>query len=298
MASANGAGGVIHDIGFRHYDGPRMGRRWIVRSLAIDTLRGAFGIGRPSREKVMPWILVGCAMIPALVMLIILVAVPDSTLPIQYHGYLLVTQMVSALFVASRAPYSVSRDLRDGVMPLYLSRPLTTRDYIAARFAGLTAAVYIFMLAPITLLLIGALLAELPVWEQLADYSRAAALAALAAALISAIGLAIASRTPRRGFGMAGIITALLLTNGLTGIFHDVISNHGDHHLAGYMVALSPFGLVDGLASTLFGLEAADYPDTPSTLGGGMVFLAVYAALVGYCALLLVRRYRKVGAGG
>lgn len=297
MADANGSG-VIHDIGFRHYDGPRMGRRWIVRSLAVDTLRGAFGIGRPAREKVTPWILVGCAMIPSLVMLIVLFAVPDSELPIQFHAYLVVTQAVSALYVASRAPYAVSRDLRDGVMPLYLSRPLTTGDYVAARLVGLTAAVYFFLLAPITLLFIGALLAELPVGEQLADFSRAAVIAVLIATLISAIGLAIASRTPRRGFGMAGIITALLMTNGLTGIFHDIFQNHGDEHLAGYMVALNPFSLVDGLASTLFGLEAATDPNTPTTLGAGAVFLAVYAALIGCCLWLLVRRYRKVGAGG
>ena len=34
---------VIHDIGFRHYDGPRLGRGWAFRSLLLETLRGITG---------------------------------------------------------------------------------------------------------------------------------------------------------------------------------------------------------------------------------------------------------------
>ena len=48
MAERKGTADVIHDIGFRHYDGPRLGRGWIVRSLLLETLRGVFGLGRPS----------------------------------------------------------------------------------------------------------------------------------------------------------------------------------------------------------------------------------------------------------
>jgi ABC-2 type transport system permease protein len=294
---ANGGDTVIHDIGFRHYDGPRLGRSWIVRSLAVDTLRGAFGIGRPAREKIMPWILVGCALIPALVILIVLIAIPGSGLPTSYHEYLIASQLVPALFVASRAPYAVSRDLRDGVMPLYLSRPLTTRDYVAAKFVGLTSAVFFFLVAPITLLFIGALLAKLPVATQLSGYSRAVVIALIAAVLISAIGLAIASRTSRRGFGMAGIITALLMTNGLASLFFEILRNHGDATMAGYMIALNPFGLVDGIAAGLFGLPAGDGPDVPTTVGAGGIFVVIYVLLLGACWWLLARRYRKVAAG-
>ncbi|WP_208542995.1 hypothetical protein [Nocardioides euryhalodurans] len=32
--------GAIHDIGYRHYDGPRLGAAYIRRSLFVDTLRG------------------------------------------------------------------------------------------------------------------------------------------------------------------------------------------------------------------------------------------------------------------
>ena len=36
-----GPTGQIHDIGYRHYDGPRLGAGFISRSLYVDTLRGA-----------------------------------------------------------------------------------------------------------------------------------------------------------------------------------------------------------------------------------------------------------------
>ena len=38
--------GVIHDIGYQHYEGPRLGRAAIIRALGWHSLRSAFGIGR------------------------------------------------------------------------------------------------------------------------------------------------------------------------------------------------------------------------------------------------------------
>ena len=65
--------GVIHDIGFRHYDGPRLGRGWIVRSLLVETFRGAFGFGRPAKAKVMPWVLIGILLAPPLIFVLVIV---------------------------------------------------------------------------------------------------------------------------------------------------------------------------------------------------------------------------------
>jgi ABC-2 type transport system permease protein len=291
------SGGVIHDIGFRHYDGSRMGRPFVVRSLVADTLRGTFGIGRPGREKVTPWILFGIVMLPAFVMLIILIVGQQDELPTQYNQYLVNLQLVSALFVASRAPYAVSRDLRDGVMPLYLSRPMTTRDYVTARFLGLTSGTAIFLVAPITLLLAGALLAELPVGEQLVNYLLAVVLAVVLAILISAIGLAIACFTQRRGIAMAGIVAVLLLTNGLSGVFGQILDARGEADLAAYMVAFNPYGLVDGIGACLMGLTPGNDPGPPTTMAAGVILVAVYLAILAFCALLLGRRYRKVAAG-
>src|SRR5207253_1508334 len=49
-----GHGGVIHDLGYQHYDGPRLGRAAIIRALYWHSLRSAFGIGRGVRAKIVP----------------------------------------------------------------------------------------------------------------------------------------------------------------------------------------------------------------------------------------------------
>ena len=54
--SSNGAAnGVIHDIGYQRYDGPRLGRAYAMRSLATHGLRTAYGLGRSAGGKVFPW---------------------------------------------------------------------------------------------------------------------------------------------------------------------------------------------------------------------------------------------------
>ena len=63
----------------------------------------------------------------------------------------------------------MSRDLRFRVAPLYFSRPLSRQQYVQAKYAGMATAVFILMAMPITLLLAGAMLAELPVRDQVPD---------------------------------------------------------------------------------------------------------------------------------
>lgn len=56
--------GVIHDIGYRGYDGPREGTGALALSLYVTGLRHAFGLGRSSRSKVLPFLLLGLGALP------------------------------------------------------------------------------------------------------------------------------------------------------------------------------------------------------------------------------------------
>ena len=49
--------GVIHDLGYRHYDGPRDGAATIARTLYVTGLRHAFGLGRSGKSKILPFLL-------------------------------------------------------------------------------------------------------------------------------------------------------------------------------------------------------------------------------------------------
>ena len=53
-ATSPPAAGVIHDLGYRGYDGPRLGRGQIVRALTWHSFRSSFGIGRGVKGKIIP----------------------------------------------------------------------------------------------------------------------------------------------------------------------------------------------------------------------------------------------------
>ena len=119
------------------------------------------------------------------------------------------------IFLGAQSPVVMSRDLRYRVASLYFSRPLSRQQYVQAKYAGMVVALLVLMALPLTLLLAGALLAELPVGDQLADYLRAMAGVALLALLLAGIGLFVAAMTPRRGLGVAAVVGVLLVLSGL-----------------------------------------------------------------------------------
>ena len=57
----------IHDQGYRRYDGPRLGTRHAVRSLARHTFQRILGLRRPARYKILPFLSVIIAYLPAAV---------------------------------------------------------------------------------------------------------------------------------------------------------------------------------------------------------------------------------------
>ncbi|WP_149204135.1 ABC transporter permease [Actinotalea subterranea] len=286
---------VIHDIGFRHYDGERLGRGWVARSLLVETVRGIFGLGRPARSKAMPWSLIGILLVPPLIMALSILLTGAEELPTSYTQYPNALSIVVSLFVAGAAPYCVSRDLRHGVMPLYLSRPMMRTDYVLAKFAGLALSVFGVLALAQTLLLVGALLAKLSVGPQVVGWLGGLLVSAVLAVLLSALTLVVAAFTPRRGLGVAAIITILVVLSGVAEMLTAVARDRGLTTAAQYLPALDPFNLVDGIAVRLLGADSARAHDVPPGILGGLTFVLVTAAVVAGCLGLLIRRYRKVG---
>ena len=280
--------GAIHDIGYRHYDGPRMGASYIQRSLFVETFRGAYGLGRSARSKVMPFVLLAVMALPAVVVGIVTSYVQLETLPISYTGYVFAFQVAVTVFLGSQSPVVMSRDLRFRVVSLYFSRPLSRRQYVQAKYAGMAAALFLLLGLPITLLLAGALLAELPLDEQLPDYLRAMAGAAVYALVLGGIGLVVAAMTPRRGVGVAAVVGVLLILSGLQAAVMGILGERD----SGYTGLISPFTLVDGVVAGLFGAESSIGQEPPGAVGA-VVFAAVAVAVVVACYAILVTRYRR-----
>lgn len=186
----------IHNIGYRHYDGPRLGRAYARRSLFSQSLRGAYGLGRSARSKVLPMLLFVVMCVPALIMVAVAVTTKMKDLPVDYTRYAILLQAVIGLYLASQAPQSVSRDLRFKTVPLYFSRPIERGDYVLAKFAAMTSALFALTAAPLIVLYVGALLAKLDFAEQTKGFAQGLVSVALLSLLFAGIGLVVSAVTP------------------------------------------------------------------------------------------------------
>jgi ABC-2 type transport system permease protein len=156
----------------------------------------------------------------------------------------------------------------------------------------MTAALFILMALPLTLLLAGALLAELPLRDQLPDYVRAMGGAAVHAVVLAGIGLVIAAMTPRRGLGVAAVVGVILVLSGFQATVGSLAEEFGNETFSGYTGLISPYTLVDGVVAGLFGADSSVDQGPPGKVGTA-VFATVVVLLVLGCYAALVARYRK-----
>ncbi|MBW1601695.1 ABC transporter permease subunit [Streptomyces sp. JJ66] len=287
----------IHNIGYRGYDGQRLGRGYARRSLFAQSLRGGYGLGRSAKSKVMPMILTAIMCLPALIVVAVAVATSEITqqLPMEYREYASFLAPVIGLYLAAMAPQSVSRDLRFGTVPLYFSRPVERVDYVLAKYAGMASALFIFTALPLLVLYAGALLAELDFAEQTSGFLLGLVSVAVLSLLYAGIGLLIAALTPRRGFGVAAIIAVLTISYFAVTTVQTIAYEQGAADAVSWLGLASPTSLVSGFATAFL--------DGPSTFPGsvtpgagtGLVYLLVILGLVAGSYAALMARYRKAG---
>jgi ABC-2 type transport system permease protein len=131
------ATGVIHDLGYQRYDGDRLGRAQIVRTLTVYSLRAAFGLGRGAKAKIVPVSAFALMCAPAIINAFIVARGGTRAFP--YDTYSAPVRMIiMIIFVAVQAPELVSRDLRSHC-PAALLRPAAASrgDYPVAKLAAL-----------------------------------------------------------------------------------------------------------------------------------------------------------------
>lgn len=290
-------GGVIHDIGYRHYDGPRLGRAAISRALTISSLRHAYGLGRSGKSKVMPILLLAVMVVPAAIIVGIENAMRLEEPPIVPSDYVFLLQPVIALYLASQAPQLFSRDLRYRSIVLYLARPPRHTDYALAKLAALTGALMVLIGLPLVVLYAGALLAKYDFTDTTKQFLGGLLAALLLSIMLAVIGGLIAAATPRRGFAAAAIIAILIVSFTAVITTIGIVDPDGDMSstAARYAALASPFTLVDALQTWVLQVdrEGVWMPTTQQ----GLVFAGGYVALVAVCCWGLVARYRKVARG-
>ena len=278
--------GVIHDIGYQHYSGPRLGRGYVARSMYVHSLRTAYGLGRSARTKFLPVGLFGLACVAGLILVVVNTLSPVPV--ISYVGAVGAFSYAAAVFVAVVGPELVSRDLRNNLLSMYFSRPMTRIDYALTKLAALATAVFVLLTGPVLIMYLGAVFSGKNGFTGFADQTGHFFLGLLAAAIhsivLAALAVPLASLTGRRVFATGMIIALFLLTEPITG----VLSKIGTGSLSDLAGLFNPSSLLNGVDRWLFG----DGTVSVGSFGPvyGLVAVAVTAAGVG----LSILRYRTV----
>lgn len=294
--AARSATGEIYDLGYRGYDGPRLGRSAAIATLYWHSLRAAFAWGRSGRSKIVPWGLAAFALGPAALATAITALVPNGeVMPFTYDNYMFGLATVLALFIAAQAPELVSSDQRYRVLSLYFSHALDRVDYALAKLAAVVTAVFIIGFAPMVILFLGRVLVAADVPAALGDELQNVPQVVLApliyAVPLGSLGLGIAAWTPRRAYATGAIIAVFMVSVAVSGVLSQVTSGR----LADWTQLVNPFVVADGTRDLLVGEpnpdSAASRSDLPLwVFGVEAVMITVVAAGA------VVWRYRRIAA--
>jgi ABC-2 type transport system permease protein len=284
--------GVIHDIGYQRYAGPRLGHRYIVGSMYTHSLRTAFGLGRTGKAKIFPWLVAGAIGLAAVVVAVLRTQIGPDEMGNVYTGFADTMSWLMIFAVAVAAPELVSRDLRSGLPSLYFSRPLTSNDYVLAKLGALVTAVWMLLGLPqLIIFVISGFSLEggfSVVWDDFGTMLGGMLYAVIWALVFASIALLVSSVTGRRAFAAGGVVAVFLVTTPVVGVMVSLPSTTANH-LAGLF---SPTTLIQGLwrwasrgGPESQGLDVGEF---------GPLYAGITAALVALCVVLLLLRYRKV----
>ena len=292
--------GSIYDLGYRRYEGPRLGRAHAIRSLVVHSFRTTFGLGRSGRAKAAPIILGAIAILPAVIIVGGLTVAArfgfqrqlDDTDLIGFDNYFSAITAIVVLFCAAQAPELFGRDQRHGVLALYFARALRRSDYALGRLLGFMLAVLLMLLIPMVILFVGRVLLSTDIAGQLgANLPRmppVLAQASVIAALYGGLSMAVSAYSPRRAYATAGIIALFVLP----GLVAGIVIGIGSSTVGTWLVLLSPNTIIDGTNALFFGQSLGEeyfFINIPlwAFLVGAVVEIAVVVALI-------LRRFARI----
>jgi ABC-2 type transport system permease protein len=300
VTTGRGPAGSIYDIGYRGYDGPRLGRRHAATTLFVGGLRATFGLGRPGRAKIVPAF---CLALPVIAAVVIVAldafasrfGISDIGVIPGHPDMASSTGVFATILVAVQAPELLGRDVRYRVLSLYFSRALLREDYALAKLAALSAAVTVLALLPHVILTIGALLLTTDVLGALgreaAEWPAILGSTVLTAVATAGVALAVAAFIARRAYATVAIFGVFVVP----GIIAAVLISLELGTASRYLVLLDLGTVLDAANAWFFGVvpTAGVWAMTDLPVWLGLVTAIVVAVASG---AILVQRYRTISA--
>ena len=296
------ASGTVFDIGYQSYTGEREGRRRALTAVYKDGVRIALGLGRGPRAKALPWFFLAVLSMIGLVMAIIAGAANSlggqgtaekMNLPshAQYYG---IASMILFVFASIVAPELLCRDRREGTINLYLVRPLTGSDYVAARWLAFLSVMLVAAWLPQTILFLGLCGGDPDPLKYLqlhwVDIPRFLAAGLAMSAYLTTIAMLVASFTTRRAYAAVFLVGLFAITTPFTvGAAEEI---HGAVGQLISMFALSNIPL--HVSDMIFGATSDPTEEAPARALGSTVLFLWYLAWTSGMAAILWFRYRRL----
>ena len=217
------ATGVVFDIGYQRYAGPREGRNRARRAVYRDGIRKALGLGRGARTKLLPWGFISLLVVIGVVMAVMAGAgqraLGDAGANLlvnaSHRFYYAFTITILFVFAALVAPRLLCPDRRNGTLHLYLVRPLTSTDYLAARWAAFLTVMVVVSWLPQFVLLTGRVLGHPEPVSYLADtwndIPRFLLSGLATGALVTTVAMLASGLATRRGYASVVLIALYLI---------------------------------------------------------------------------------------
>jgi ABC-2 type transport system permease protein len=273
--------GEVYDRGYKHYDGPRLGRRHAFWALARYSMKRALGIKKGWTSKVVPILLYVAVALVVVIPLGVEAFIPAASI-LEYWDFFGFIFLIEGIFVATIAPEMLCGDRRENVLALYFSRAITRLDYLLAKLVAAAILTLTMSLVPPAFYWLGRqFLDDNPMTafkNHADDLGRIVVCGVLIAAYLGALGLAVSSFTGRKSIAVAIIIVGFVISTSLAYALAAAI----DDDITRYFVFLSPVDVIETLSYRLF-----EQPISQDEFGQALSLWQIVAGMLGTVALAL-----------
>jgi ABC-2 type transport system permease protein len=294
--------GTVFDIGYQSYTGIREGRGRARKAVYKDGLRAALGLGRGARAKILPWFFVFVLSAIATVMAIVAGAADriggagtadKMNLP-SHSDYNGIASIIMFVFAAIVGPELLCRDKRDGVINLYLVRPLTGSDYIVSRWAAFMTVMTAAAWLPQVILFLGLCGGDPKPAVYFAahwlDIPRFLLAGLAMAAYTTTLALLTASFTSRRAYASVFLVGLFIITTPFTIGLAQEVSGVAGQWISMFNLSNIPVHVND----IIFGEISEVTSEAPARLFAPWIRVAWYFAWTLIPAGVLWSRYRRL----
>jgi ABC-2 type transport system permease protein len=294
--------GTVFDIGYQNYSGIREGRNRSRLAVFKDGVRAALGFGRGGRAKVLPWVFIGLLATIGLFMALIAGAADRFVGPgaaermnlpshVDFYG---IASIILFVFAAIVGPELLCRDRREGMIHLYLVRPLTGTDYIISRWAAFLVVMVGAAWLPQFILLFGLAAGDPAPGDYLRDnwldIPKFLTAGLAMAAYATTLALLTASFTTRRAYASVFLVGLFIITTPFTTSVAQEMGGTAGQWISMFNLTNIPVHVND----VIFGEVSELTEDAPARGLGSATLVGWYFLWTMLAAAVLWWRYRRL----